>query len=191
MLRTAAEGKMYADRDYIISIRRELHEYPELAFDLPKTISVVKRELDSMGIEYTEKYGRSSVVAFINPERKDFTIGIRADMDALPVVEKTGLPFSSKNEGRMHACGHDAHTAMLLGTAKALKSMESDLACRVALVFQPSEEGMKSGAGELIRGGLMDEIDIIIGQHVENLLPSGSVGQALLLGNRISILHKN
>ena len=176
MLRTAAEGKMYADRDYIISIRRELHEYPELAFDLPKTISVVKRELDSMGIEYTEKYGRSSVVAFINPERKNFTIGIRADMDALPVVEKTGLPFSSKNEGRMHACGHDAHTAMLLGTAKALKSMESDLACRVALVFQPSEEGMKSGAGELIRGGLMDEIDIIIGQHVENLLPSGSVG---------------
>ncbi len=167
---------MYADKEYIISLRHEIHEYPEIGFDLPKTIAVVKRELDKLGIEYTEKYGESSVVATINPEKSDFTLGIRADMDALLIQEKTDLPFKSKIDGQMHACGHDAHTAMLLGTAKALKSMEDKIACRVMLVFQPSEEGLKSGAEELVKGGLMDEIDVILGMHVENWLPSGSIG---------------
>ena len=167
---------MYADKDYILNLRHELHEYPEIGFDLPKTISVVKRELENLGIAYTEKYGESSVVATINPEKSHFTIGIRADMDALLIEEKTDLPFKSKIKGQMHACGHDAHTAMLLGTAKALKAMEDKLACRVMLVFQPSEEGIRSGAGELVRGGLMNEIDVIIGMHVENWLETGTVG---------------
>ena len=79
---------MYADESYIISLRREIHEYPEVGFDLPKTIAVVKRELDSLGIAYTEAYGESSVVATINPDKKHFTIGIRADMDALLIDEK-------------------------------------------------------------------------------------------------------
>ena len=116
---------MYADQNYIVSLRHEIHEYPEIGFDLSRTIALVKRELSAMGIEYTESYGESSVVAVINPEKKHFTIGIRADMDALLIEEKTALPFSSKIKGQMHACGHDAHTAMLLGTAKALKSMGS------------------------------------------------------------------
>ncbi|MBQ7329804.1 MAG: amidohydrolase [Oscillospiraceae bacterium] len=167
---------MYADKDYILNLRHELHEYPEIGFDLPKTISVVKRELENLGIAYTEKYGESSVVATINPEKSHFTIGIRADMDALLIEEKTDLPFKSKIKGQMHACGHDAHTAMLLGTAKALKAMEDKLACRVMLVFQPSEEGIRSGAGELVKGGLMNEIDVIIGMHVENWLETGTVG---------------
>ncbi len=167
---------MYADKDYIISLRHELHEYPEIGFDLPKTIAVVKRELDSMGIEYTEKYGESSVVGIINPDKKHFTIAIRADMDALLIEEKTDLPFKSKIKGQMHACGHDAHTAMLLGTAKALKAMEDKIACRVMLIFQPSEEGIRSGAGELVQGGLMDEVDVIIGMHIENWLESGKIG---------------
>ena len=167
---------MYADKNYILNLRHEIHEYPEIGFDLPKTISLVKRELDALGIEYTENYGESSVVAVINPNNTNFTIGIRADMDALLIDEKTDLPFKSKIEGHMHACGHDAHTAMLLGTAKALKSMEDKLACRVMLVFQPSEEGIRSGAKELVNGGLMDEIDVIIGLHVENWLESGKIG---------------
>lgn len=167
---------MYADKDYIISLRHEIHEYPEIGFDLPKTIAVVKRELDSLGIEYTEKYGESSVVAMINPDKKHFTIGIRADMDALLIEEKTDLPFKSKIKGHMHACGHDAHTAMLLATSKALKAMEDKIECRVMLIFQPSEEGMRSGAKELVDGGLMDEIDIIVGLHVENWLDSGKIG---------------
>ena len=167
---------MFADKDYILNLRHEIHEYPEIGFDLPKTISVVKRELDKLGIEYTEKYGESSVVATINPEKSHFTIGIRADMDALLIEEKTDLPFKSKIKGQMHACGHDAHTAMLLGTAKVLKEMEDKIACRVMLVFQPSEEGIRSGAEELVKGGLMDEIDIIIGLHIENWLESGKIG---------------
>jgi len=167
---------MYADKDYILSLRHELHEYPEIGFDLPKTLSVVKRELERLDIGYTEQYGESSVVATINPQKTHFTIGIRADMDALLIEEKTDLPFKSKTKGKMHACGHDAHTAMLLGTAKALKAMEDKLACRVMLIFQPSEEGIRSGAGELVKGGLMNEIDVIVGMHVENWLETGTVG---------------
>ena len=164
------------DKDYIINIRREIHQYPEIAFDLPKTIALVKGELDKMGISYTEEYGKSSVVATINPEKKDFTIGIRADMDALLINEKTDVPFKSKHEGKMHACGHDAHTAMLLGTAKALKELESKINCRVKLLFQPSEEGKESGAEHMVADGVMDDIDIIIGQHIENWLDVGTVG---------------
>jgi len=167
---------MYSDADYIINLRHEIHEYPEIGFELPKTIAVVKRELGKLGVEYTENYGESSVVATINPQKSHFTIGIRADMDALLIEEKTNLPFSSKIKGQMHACGHDAHTAMLLGTAKALKAMEDKIVCRVLLIFQPSEEGMRSGAEALVKGGLMEQIDVIIGLHVENWLESGTVG---------------
>ena len=164
------------DKEYILALRHEIHEYPELEFDLPRTLSVVRRELDALGIPYTEQYGRSSIVGFLNPDCKDFTIGIRADMDALPLTEKTDLPYASKIPGAMHACGHDAHTAMLLGTAKALKALEKDLKCRVMLVFQACEEGSDSGAREMVKDGLMDEIDLIIGMHIENWLEAGTVG---------------
>lgn len=167
---------MYADKDYIVSVRHQIHEYPEIGFELPKTIALVKSELEKMGIEYTEDYGESSVVATINPQKSHFTIGIRADMDALLIEEKTDLPFKSRIKGQMHACGHDAHTAMLLGTAKALKAMEDEISCRVMLIFQPSEEGIRSGAECLVEGGVMDEIDIIIGMHIENWLSTGTIG---------------
>ena len=164
------------DKEYILALRHEIHEYPELEFDLPRTLAVVRRELDALGIPYTEQYGKSSIVGFLNPDCKDFTIGIRADMDALPLTEKTDLPYASKIPGAMHACGHDAHTAMLLGTAKALKAMEDQLTCRVLLVFQPCEEGSLSGAIEMVEAGLMKEIDAIIGMHIENWLEVGTVG---------------
>ena len=110
---------MHIDGSYILAIRRELHKYPELAFDLPKTLALIRRELDAMGIPYTEEYGQSSIVAFINPDCTGFSIGLRADTDALPLTEKTGLSYASCHPGIMHACGHDAHTALLLGAAKA------------------------------------------------------------------------
>lgn len=164
------------DKEYILALRHEIHEYPELEFNLPRTLAVVRRELDDLGIPYTEQYGRSSIVGYLNPDCKAFTIGIRADMDALPLTEKTNLPYASKIPGAMHACGHDAHTAMLLGTAKALKALEKDLKCRVLLVFQACEEGSDSGAREMVKDGLMDEIDLIIGMHIENWLEVGTVG---------------
>ena len=166
---------MYADKEYIIALRHELHEYPEVGFDLPRTLALVKRELENIGVDYSEEYGESSIVATINPEKKNFTIGIRADMDALPIHEKTNLPFQSKIDGQMHACGHDAHTAILLGTAKALYSMREKIGCRVKLLFQPSEEGIRSGAEEMVNHGVMDDIDVIIGLHVENWLESGKI----------------
>lgn len=164
------------DKDYIISIRHKIHEYPEIGFDLPRTTALVKSELEKMGIPYTEKYGESSVVGYINPEAKDFTIGLRADMDALLIQEENDIPFKSKIDGHMHACGHDAHTAMLLGAAKALKEIEDKLTCRVMLLFQPSEEGIKSGAGVMVENGVMDEIDIILGAHVEGTMDAGKMG---------------
>ena len=164
------------DKDYIIKLRREIHEYPEIDFELPKTVAVVKRELKALGIPCTEKYGKGSVVGCINPQKKGFTIGIRADMDALKIYEKNDVPYRSKIDGLMHACGHDAHTAILLGAAKALKEMENSLNCRVKLLFQPSEEGIKSGAVMMIENGVLDDIDIIIGLHVNGKLSSGKLG---------------
>ena len=163
------------DQDYVVALRREIHEYPEIGFDCPKTLAVVRRELDKLNIPYTEELGKSAIVAALRPDKAHYSIGIRADMDALPLQEKTGLPYSSKIDGQMHACGHDAHTAMLLGTAKALKSVEDALDCRVLLVFQPYEEGTQ-GAKALVADGLMDHIDVIIGLHVENWLEVGTIG---------------
>ena len=164
------------NNDNIVKIRREIHEYPELDFDMEKTLSVVKRELDKIGLEYTEKYGKGSLVAYINPEKTNFTIGIRADMDALRIQELTDVPFKSKIDGRMHACGHDAHTAILVETARVLKSMENEINCRVKLLFQPSEEGMKSGSMVMIENGVLDDVDIITGLHVGNGIDSGCLG---------------
>jgi len=164
------------DKEYILSLRHQLHMYPEVGFDLPNTVALVKDELEKIGITYTEKYGKSSIVATINDEKRDFTIGIRADMDALHIQEKVDLPFKSKIDGVMHACGHDAHTAMLLGTAKALYAIRNEINCRIKLLFQPSEEGPESGAKMMLGNGVMDGIDVIIGLHTENWLPAGTVG---------------
>ena len=157
---------MTIDNQYIKDLQHELHRIPELGFELPRTVAVVKRELDKIGIEYTEKYGKSSIVADLNPEKTNFTIAIRADMDALPIQEQTGLEYSSEIEGRMHACGHDAHTAILIATIKALYEIKDEISCRVRFIFQPSEECPESGAKMLVENGVMDGVDVIVGLHV-------------------------
>ena len=167
--------RYHIDKDYILQIRHAIHEYPEIGFDLSRTTTLVKIELEKMGIPYTEKYGQSSVVGYINPEAKHYTIGLRADMDALLIQEINDIPFKSKIDGQMHACGHDAHTAMLLGAAKALKEIEDQLTCRVMLIFQPAEE-IESGAMLMVKNGVMDEIDIIVGMHVEGTMDAGKMG---------------
>jgi amidohydrolase len=161
---------------YLSRIRRTLHMYPELSFDLPRTLALVRSELEQIEVPYTEKYGRSSIVATLNEDKKAFTIGIRADMDALPVQEINEVPYKSKIDGKMHACGHDAHTAMLLGAVRALAQIKDQLQCRVKFLFQPSEEGMDSGAREMVADGVMDDIDIIIACHMDNAYEVGTVG---------------
>ncbi len=167
---------MDIDKDYVIRLRRILHQYPEIGFKLPRTLALVKKELKNIGISYTEQYGLNSIVGVINPESTNFTIGLRADMDALPINEKNDVPYKSKIAGKMHACGHDAHTAILLGTAKALHAMRDQISCRVMLLFQPSEEGPESGAERMVADGVMDEIDVIIALHVDGWTESGKIG---------------
>ena len=166
----------YTDNDYIVAIRRELHRVPEIGYELPKTLAIVKRELDRIGIEYTEKYGNSSIVAYVNPEKSGYTVALRADMDALPIEEKTGLSYSSQHKGMMHACGHDAHTACLLATAEALYKMRERLTCRVVLIFQPNEEGVDSAATPLIESGVLEGVDVIFGLHTDNTVSAGRIG---------------
>ena len=160
--------------EYAVSIRRKLHEYPEIGFELEKTVRLVSGELDKMGITYTYKYGKGSVVAQLG--HGDKMIALRADMDALPIEEKTDLSYRSKISGQMHACGHDAHTAILLSVAKYLKLKEKELSCRVRLIFQPSEEGAVSGAKMMVDNGVCEGVDHIICTHCDNAVDAGKIG---------------
>ena len=111
----------------------------------------------------------------MGPESAKKTIALRADMDALPIEELTGLPFASEVPGRMHACGHDSHTAVLLGIMKVLKSMEDKLTCRVKFIFQPAEEGYPSGAETVVKNGFMDDVDEILAIHIQPDLSTGKI----------------
>ena len=166
---------MIIDNSYIKEIMHELHRFPELGFELPITVGIVKRELDKIGISYTEKYGKSSIVADLNPEKTNFTIAIRADMDALAISEQSGVSYSSEIEGHMHACGHDAHAAILIATAKALYAIKDQISCHVRFIFQPGEECPQSGAKMLVENGVMDGVDVIVGLHVGGC-KSGEIG---------------
>jgi amidohydrolase len=168
---------MFVDKDYIIRIRRELHKIPEVGFDLPKSMAVICRELDAIGLPYRTDIGKSCVIATLNEGVGNKTIALRADFDALPIEEETGLPFSSTHEGKMHACGHDCHAAMLLCTAKALKAMEKDIKCCVKFVFQSAEE-ILGGARSICEDGFMDQVDCIIGCHINPEHPAGTILQS-------------
>ncbi len=171
---TANELVTKEDLAYAVSVRRAIHEYPELGFELPRTTALVKQELDRLGIALREDYAPCSISGYIGSGAR--TLGIRADMDALPIDEKTGLPYASRIPGRMHACGHDAHTAILLTVARVLKRNEEKLPVRVKLLFQPSEECEVSGARAMLESGAMEDVDVIIGAHCENTLESGRIG---------------
>lgn len=176
------------DSAYIIEIRRELHRYPEIGYNLPRTTAIVRRELKSIGVAYTDEYCPSSIVAYINPQSAGPTIAIRADMDALPVEEKTELPYASCHPGKMHACGHDAHTAILLGTARVLKRAENALHCSVKLIFQPNEEGCDTGGYRLTQNGAVDDVDMILGLHCDPDLQAGHIG--ILPGPSMAARHR-
>ncbi len=148
---------------YVIDMRRYFHENPELSCQEFKTQEKIMQELDAMGIPY-EKAGSTSLIAKINAGKGNKTVALRADTDALPVIEQSGVPFTSKNPGVMHACGHDAHTAMLLGAAKILVDMKNELPGEVRLFFQEGEE-MFAGANKIIAAGGMEGVDAVFGMH--------------------------
>ena len=163
---------MQIDKEYIVNIYRELHQIPEIGFDLPKSAAVITRELDAIGVPYTTEIGKSCIIATLNEGVGSKTIAIRADYDALPIQEETGLCYASTHPGQMHACGHDAHAAMLLGTVKALKAMEKDIKCCVKFIFQSAEE-ILGGAKSICDTGFMDGVDEIIACHINAEKMSG------------------
>jgi amidohydrolase len=160
----------------IVALRRAIHRQPELGFEEEETAKLVERELDSLGIEH-RRIAKTGVVAKIRGAARGPAVALRADMDALPIGERTGLPYASQVEGKMHACGHDAHTAMLLGAAALLQSDRDALTGTLLLIFQPAEEG-PGGALPMIEAGALDEpgLEAIAMLHVDTRLDVGTIG---------------
>ncbi|WP_312907414.1 M20 metallopeptidase family protein [Tissierella praeacuta] len=169
----------------IINWRRDLHQIPEIGLNLEQTSQYVIKQLEEMGIEYRKNIGVSGIVGLIKGDKPGRTIALRADMDALPIKEETGLPFASKN-GNMHACGHDAHTAILLGAAKVLNENKDKIKGNVKLIFQPAEEG-PGGAKPMIEDGALKEpkVDAIMGLHVGNLTENSKEGSIMVSYNNM------
>lgn len=166
--------------DEVVAIRRQLHQHPELSFCEKETAELIKRVLASKNIEYQSDIAGNGVVATITGNSKlqtsNFKLALRADLDALPIQESSDLPFRSVNDGVMHACGHDAHTAMLLGITMILNDLRDKFSGTVKLIFQPGEEKLPGGASLMIKEGVIDDVDMIIAQHVYPDLPCGEVG---------------
>jgi len=163
----------------IVNVRRHLHANPELSKEEYQTAAFVMQKLKKFGIPYTGGIAGTGVVAMIqgkNPDSK--VVGLRADMDALPILEENDVEYKSLNPGVMHACGHDVHTASLLGVAKILNELRNEFSGTVKLIFQPSEETYPGGAIMMINEGVLEnpEVDVMIGQHVYPLLDAGVVG---------------
>ncbi|MYI83862.1 MAG: amidohydrolase [Rhodothermaceae bacterium] len=166
----------------LISLRRTIHQYPELAFEEHATSALVRKELTGMGIQCLTAAANTGVIATIRGSRPGPTVLLRADLDALPIQEKTNLPFASSKAGVMHACGHDMHTASLLGAAFILHQLRDRIAGNIRLVFQPAEELLPGGALAMINAGALDpDKDVpaptcCIAQHVMPSLPASTLG---------------
>jgi amidohydrolase len=163
--------------EYTRDMRRDFHSHPELGFQEVRTAGIVARELSSLGLEVCTGVGGTGVVTLLEGAKPGPVVLVRADMDALPIHEKTGACYASQNPGVMHACGHDGHTAMLLTVAKILYAHRSEIAGTVKFMFQPAEEGM-GGAEKMILEGVLEnpKVDIALALHVWNEKPIGWIG---------------
>ena len=157
----------------LVTVRRDLHQHPELSWHEDRTAGRICEYLDGLGIEYRRGINGTGIMAEVPGQRADALVALRADMDALPIVEETGLPFASQTRGVMHACGHDGHTSMLLGAASLLSAAEP-LPTSVRLIFQPAEE-TGEGAKAMIDAGALENVRAIFGGHVDRHFRVGSI----------------
>lgn len=166
-----------AIREEIVGIRRKIHQNPELSFEEKETTALVKEYLDKAGIETRPNGKTTGVIGILKGGKPGPVLALRADMDALKLTEATELPFSSGKPGVCHACGHDIHTAVLLGTAKILSGYREDLCGTVKFLFQPAEEGLGGARTMIENGALKDpEVDYILACHTWPEMPAGSIG---------------
>ncbi|PAV29191.1 amidohydrolase [Virgibacillus profundi] len=177
MLLTELLEKLDAKKDRIIEIRRYLHENPEVSFQEEKTAAYIEAfykdlPVDSMETDFDGQRGIVVTIKGANPGK---TIAIRADFDALPIKEETDLPFASKNEGVMHACGHDGHTAYMLILAETLAEVKKQLTGTIKVIHQPAEEMPPGGAIGMIKAGVLDGVDAVFGIHVMSMMDTGKV----------------
>jgi amidohydrolase len=162
----------------VVANRRHLHSHPELSFHETETSAYVAGKLTELGLEY-QRMADNGLVALIKGDLpSDKVVALRADMDALPITEANDVPYKSQNVGVMHACGHDAHTSSLLGTAKILTDLKSHFGGTVKLIFQPAEEKLPGGASLMIKEGVLEnpKPQAVLGQHVMPLIEAGKVG---------------
>lgn len=161
------------NREYTVALRREFHQYPEVSWKEFRTAKRIREELDKFGIPY-EEVADTGTIATLKGKKDHPVIGLRCDIDALPIREMTTHSYRSKNEGVMHACGHDSHIAMLLTAAKVLSEHRDELECTVKFIFQPAEEAM-NGAQKVLQTGKLDMLDTVAGMHIFPKLPAGTI----------------
>jgi amidohydrolase len=160
----------------IVDIRRHLHQHPELSFEEVNTANYIADYHEKLGHKVRTNVGGNGVLAYLEGDKPGPTVAIRADFDALPIHEETDVPFKSVNAGVMHACGHDGHTATLLGLAKVLNSMKSEIEGTVLFLHQHAEELPPGGAISMIKDGCLDGVDVIFGTHLQAQMPLGEIG---------------
>lgn len=173
-------GRVFAQakaiREELVSIRRDIHRHPELGMEEVRTAGLVAGYLEKLGIEVQRGVGgTTAVVGLLRGDRSGKTVALRADMDALPIKDQKDVDYKSTIEGKMHACGHDGHTTMLMGTAKVLAGMRRGLAGNVKFLFQPAEEG-PGGAEPMVKAGVMKGVDGVFGAHLNTDLSVGQIG---------------
>ena len=169
------EALVRAVEPRLIELRRDIHAHPETGFETVRTAGIVAEELTALGLQPKTGVGKTGVVAEISGGRPGPCLILRADMDALPIHEETGLPFASTIAGKMHASGHDIHTAALLGAASALVKLAPNLAGTVRLIFQPAEETQESGAQAMVADGAADGVDLAFAFHNRPELAAGAI----------------
>ena len=162
----------------VLEIRRHIHANPELSFEEFQTADFIERKLSDFGIDGIERIAKTGVTFTLNGKKNGKTIALRADIDALPIIEANDVAYKSQNNGVMHACGHDVHTANLLGVAKILNELKEHFSGSIKFIFQPAEEKSPGGASILIKDGILRNPtpSTILGQHVMPLIPEGKVG---------------